>query len=243
LKYIPQVVAVSRFTAEVISRLSNGNAEVAVIPNAVDVSAFHPAPKDLELVARYGLAGRKVILTLARLEKKKGHDKMIEALPGVLRQVPDAHYLIVGTGEERQRLEQIAVQMGVAERVTFVGGVDQEDLCRFYNLGDLFIMPNRRVNDGGVTEGFGIVFLEAGACGKPVIGGNDGGVPDAVDDGVTGYLVDGDNVADIETRVVSLLNDPEQAERMGREGLRFATEHNYAALVKRFLAFITNGPV
>ncbi len=242
LKSVAQVVAVSRFTEQAITTISNGHAQVAVIPNAVDVTDFHPAPKDPQLVEQYGLAGRKVILTLSRLERRKGHDKVIEALPGILRQVPDAHYLIVGQGEERGRLEALAARMDVADRVTFAGGVDQNMLCHFYNLGDLFIMPNRRVTEGAVTEGFGIVFLEAGACGKPVVGGRDGGVPDAVEDGVTGYLVDGNDVLDIETRVVSLLNNPEMAARMGEEGRRFASEHSYPALVKKLQIFMTDRP-
>ena len=112
------------------------------------------------------------------------HDKIIEALPAILEQVPDVVYLIVGTGREEERLRVYAQEKGVADRVIFAGHVPDEELPAYYNAADVFIMPNRE--EGTNVEGFGIVFLEANACGIPVIGGRSGGTVDAIADGLFG---------------------------------------------------------
>jgi len=237
LKTVPRMVAVSHYTGHALEQFAGENARVAVIPNAVDSEAFFPQPKDPDLLARYGITDKKLLLTVARLETRKGHDRVIQALPKIAASVPEVHYLVVGGGEERERLENLARETGVADRVTFAQGVPQSELCRTYNLADLFIMPNRRL-DNDVTEGFGIVFLEAGACAKPVIGGRDGGVPDAIMDGETGYLVDGDDVDAIAQRSIELLSDPDKAGKMGDLGRRFAIDHDYPALVERLLDFV-----
>jgi len=151
--------------------------------------------------------------------------------------VPDAHYLVCGSGEELARLTALAEKLGVADAVSFGGRIPQGDLCRLYNLAELFVMPNRTLSDG-VTEGFGIVFLEAGACALPVVGGDHGGVPDAIRHGETGYLVNGNDVAGIADAVTGILTDPALARRMGTAGRAFAEAHDYPSLVAQLTAFL-----
>lgn len=238
LKSLRRAVAVSRHTGDALRELGGPGLEVAVIPNAVDGRQFHPMPRDPALVERWGLAGKRVILTVSRLEARKGHDKVLEALPAILARVPDAHYLVCGDGEEAARLSAMVADMNLQQAVTFVSHVPQHELCAVYNLADLFVMPNRRMASG-VTEGFGIVFLEAGACGVPVIGGNDGGVPDAIRDGETGFLVDGTDPEAIADRALRVLTDTDLARRMGEAGKAFAGEHDYPSLVAKLEAFLS----
>lgn len=238
LKGLGRAVAVSRHTRDALLARGGPGLRVAVIPNAVDGAEFRPMPRDPALRARWGLAGKRVMLTVARLEARKGHDRVIQALPAILERVPDAHYLVCGDGEEAGRLRAMVADRGLQQAVTFISHVPQGELCAVYNLADLFVMPNRRMANG-VTEGFGIVFLEAGACGVPVIGGNDGGVPDAIRDGETGFLVDGDDVDAIAARAVRLLTDAGLARAMGEAGRAFAREHDYRTLVRSLEGFLS----
>lgn len=240
LARVRRVVSVSRFTAGELAAWGVAPSAIRVIPNAVDTERFHPAPPDPELAARWGLSGKRVILTLARLERRKGHDTVIRALPEIARKVPDVHYLVCGGGEDRDYLEELAQRLGVTDRVTFSGEVAEEALCRAYNLADVFVMPNRRL-ENGVNEGFGIVFLEAGACGKPVVGGRAGGVPDAIRDGETGLLVDGERPEEVAAAVIRILGDPELARAMGEKGRAFAASMGYEGLAAALVEFLETG--
>ena len=137
--------------------------------------------------ARLGWGERRVVLTVGRLQKRKGHDMMIRALPAIRRAVPDVLYAIVGDGEERAALEQLAEQEGVRQSVQFLGEVDDETLVRCYQQCDLFALPNRQV--GGDIEGFGMVLLEAQACGRPVLAGASGGTAETMRVPETGRVV------------------------------------------------------
>ena len=162
-----------------------------------------------DLVARHGLAGRRIILTVGRLsaaERYKGHDRLIAALPGILARVPDAAYLIVGSGDDRPRLERLAREAGVADRVVFAGHVPDEELPDYFALAHVFAMPS-------TGEGFGIVFLEAAASGLPVIGGNRDGSVDALAEGRIGRLVDPESREEIEAAVVEALERRQPARR------------------------------
>jgi glycosyltransferase involved in cell wall biosynthesis len=140
-------------------------------------------------------------LTVCRLsdtERYKGYDQMLRALPTILCEVPDARYLLVGTGPDRTRIEKLAADLGVQHAVVLAGFIRDDELCEHYNLCDLFAMPSK-------GEGFGIVYLEALACGKPVLAGNKDGSRDAVADGELGLLVDPDNTAEIANETIRVL--------------------------------------
>jgi phosphatidylinositol alpha-1,6-mannosyltransferase len=157
-----------------------------------------------------------ILLTVGRLIDRKGQDMVIRALPKIINHVPKLKYRIIGEGPYRANLEKLAKELMVNEYVEFIGPVQDSDLIREYKSCDLFVMPSRESAED--IEGFGIVYLEASACGKPIIGGKSGGVSDAVLDNQTGILVDPTNIDEIANSVVNLLKNPLLAERLGKHG-------------------------
>jgi phosphatidyl-myo-inositol dimannoside synthase len=189
---------------------------IRVLPNTVN-GRFRPGGKPDRLLDRYRLRGRKVLLTVGRLaasEGRKGHDTIIRALPGMLRARLELVYLIVGEGDDRPRLETLARQLGVADKVVFAGMVAPGELADYYRLADVFVMPSTQ-------EGFGIVFLEAAACGLKPVGGNLDGSIDALADGAIGIAVDPADsqalVRAIEEVVAGGGPDPAEVRRFGFE--------------------------
>ena len=146
-------------------------------------------------------------------------------------------YLVVGDGPDRSRLEALTRELGLEDCVTFAGRVGSEDLAACYSLGDLFVMPNRALENGD-TEGFGLVFLEANACGLPVIAGQDGGAPDAVRNGETGLIVDGNNVDQIASAIEHLLSDRELRQAMAKAGIAWARASTWEARTEQFVGIL-----
>jgi phosphatidyl-myo-inositol dimannoside synthase len=170
-------------------------------------------PESLSPPSDFPRTGR-IILTVGRWdasEKYKGADTLIAALPQVLKAAPDTSLVLVGGGNDRPRLEQLARDLGVSEHSHFLHGLTPEQLIACYACCDVFALPSR-------GEGFGIVFLEAMACAKPVIGGAHGGIPDIVEDGVTGLLVPHGDVERLAQALESLINNPSRAREMGARG-------------------------
>jgi phosphatidylinositol alpha-1,6-mannosyltransferase len=165
---------------------------------------------------------RPVVVCVGRLTPRKGQDTLIAALPAVLAAVPEALLLIVGTGSDRDRLERLAAEHGVAAHVRFAGSVPLPDLPAHVAAGDVFAMPCRTRRGGLEVEAFGIVFLEAQSCGLPVLVGASGGAPDTVRDGVTGFVVE-PAAAAVAPRLIELLGDPERARTMGAAGRVWVT--------------------
>jgi len=217
-----RVIAVSTFMANrVLSECPSLPGRVIVVPNGVDPDRFFPAPKSPEALRHFGLSeGDRVILTLARVVPRKGHDQVIRALPQILGAVPTAKYLICGTGPEEcvDRLRRLAEELGLHDAVIFGGFIESGQLNDVYNLCEVYVMPSREIVDEGDVEGFGITFLEANACRKPVVGGDSGGVPDAIVNGETGYVVDPTDPTAIAHAVTKLLSDSALADRLGRQG-------------------------
>lgn len=189
---------------------------IFVIQEGIDAEKFRPKPKSSAILERYRLCGYHIILTVGRLVKRKGHDMVIQALPRITSEVPNTVYVIVGTGPEEQELKKIAVSQNVEKDVIFTGYVPDSQLPDYYSTCDVFIMPSREI--GADIEGFGLVFLEANACGRPVIGGKSGGIGDAIADGVTGFLVNPEDISAISEKVICLLKDASLAEKLGRQG-------------------------
>jgi phosphatidylinositol alpha-1,6-mannosyltransferase len=232
------VVAVSSFTRDrIVARMGTDPAKIEVINNGVDLDRFRPVPRRDDLVRRLGLGGGPVLLTVSRLMEKKGIDTVLRALVDVAPAHPGVRYLVVGEGEDRARLEALARDLGVAGLVAFAGAVQADELSDYYALCDVFIMPNRRMPDGD-TEGFGLVFLEANACRRPVIGGRDGGVVDAVVDGETGLLVDGADPAAVRGALLRLLGDPVLRERLAEAGYRRALASGWASRAAQFMVLV-----
>ena len=230
------VVTVSLFTRDLALGLGVSTEKIIVINNGVDVERFTPGPKDLGIERRFGLVGKTVLLCLARLDERKGQDSLIKAMPLILEAVPDTVLLIVGGGSDGDRLRSLAAASAVSESIVFAGVASDEERLLYYRTADVFAMPNRELESGD-TEGFGLVFLEAGACGKPVIGGNAGGVPDAILNEVTGLLVDGSSTAEIGTACIRLLSDRSLARRLGENGLLHSKQNTWLLQSQRLLWF------
>ncbi|HEY8505646.1 MAG TPA: glycosyltransferase family 4 protein [Gemmataceae bacterium] len=217
------LIANSRNTAGIAQELWKARpGRVRVLHPGVDTSRFTPAPPDPAARAALGWSGRRVVLTVGRLQRRKGHDQMIRALPAVAKAVPEVLYAIVGGGEEEPYLRRLAAEMGVADRVQFLGEPDDAGLVRCYRQCDLFVLPNRQ--EGMDIEGFGIVLLEAQACGKPVVAGASGGTAEAVGGPETGLLVDCTSAGALAATVAGLLGDPERLARMGEAARRRVVE-------------------
>jgi phosphatidyl-myo-inositol dimannoside synthase len=231
------IVAVSRFTQDTLTRGFGVPAgKIELVSNGVDLTRFVPRPRSADLVVRYGLAGRPVLLTVSRLYARKGMDRVIESLPAVLRQFPDLVYLIVGEGSYRSTLENLVAFHDLGRNVIFTGAVPDYELTEHYSLGDVFIMANREMPDGE-TEGFGLVFLEANACGLPVIAGRAGGSVDAVTDQVNGLVVDGDDTASISVAIIRMFKDDLLRESLRVGGGEVAQASGWDRRVEQFLRF------
>lgn len=207
LRRADAVWAVSRWTRERSLKIGLAADRVRVLSNTVDERRFDLGEVGAAMRQRHGLEpGEKVLLTVARLdpaEQYKGCDTVLRALPALQAEVGPVRYLVVGTGADRERVEQLASELGVGRCVTFCGFVPDAELPDYYRLADVFVMPSR-------GEGFGIVFLEAMACGTPVLGGNQDGTRDALADGALGVLADPDDPVALATELQRLL------ERQGR---------------------------
>ncbi len=232
-----RVVAVSRFTAEsVVERYQLPESKIFVLPNGVDPEVYYPTDVPKAFKEKLGIEGKRVILTLARLQERKGHDKVIEALPAVLEKVPHAIYLVSGKsqGNYYERLVALVERLGVKDAVKFIGYVQQEDMNLMYNSCDVYIMPSREIQSQGDTEGFGITYLEANACAKPVIGGRSGGVVDAVLENETGFLVPPSDVKAISESLITLLTNDTLANKMGKQARkRVETEFSWENISQR----------
>jgi phosphatidylinositol alpha-1,6-mannosyltransferase len=233
LRIADAVVAVSEFTYQEALKRGVCPERLHLITNGVDSSTFKPGPKSQKILDRHGLHKKKVLLTVGRVEERKGHDTVIAALPLITRKIQDIAYLIVGTGTNIERLRRLTSEVGMVDCVVFAGRIPDKELVEYYQTADLFIMPNRTLPNGD-TEGFGLVFLEANACGKPVIGGNSGGVPDAIIHGVTGLLVNGESLSEVADAVIRILQDESMSRRMGSAGRLRAQEFSWKQKADQF---------
>ncbi len=218
------LIAVSRYTAGLLERMGARPSRIHVLRPMIAPSKL-PVASDIEAIrAKFGIPGnRKIILSAGRLIARKGHDRLIRSMPVILESCPEAMLLIASRGPELDHLKKIAVESGVNPQVVFAGFVSDTDLSMLYELCEVFAMPHRETADGD-TEGCPTVFLEANAHGKPVVGGRAGGVEDAIIDGETGFIVDGENPAEIAKAILKLLRDPALARDMGERGRRRVAE-------------------
>ena len=206
---------VSRYTGSLLEASGVPPERVSVLPNGADPDRFSPGDAPA-LRERLGVADRRVVLSVSRLVPRKGLDTVIRALPRVAEAVPEVVYLIGGAGPDRPRLEALIRETGVADRVRFLGKIPEAELPDHFRACDVFVMPSRLAPPQ--VEGFGLVFLEANACGKPVIGARTGGIPDAIAEGETGLLVAPDDVAGLADAMTRVLADPALAHRLGERG-------------------------
>jgi phosphatidylinositol alpha-1,6-mannosyltransferase len=210
-------VMCSAFIARVVRTAVPKNVPVSVMYPGADVEAFRPDLDVEGIRARHGLLDRPVVVCVSRLVPRKGQDVLIRAMPEIVRRVPDAALLIVGDGPYRPALERLAFE-APPRSVMLAGQVGEDELPRYYAAGEVFAMPCRTRKGGLEVEGWGNVFIEAAACGRPVVVGDSGGARESLVDGATGHLVDGANVPQVADAIAGLLEDPARAAAMGRAG-------------------------
>ncbi|MBE9008237.1 glycosyltransferase [Fortiea sp. LEGE XX443] len=197
------ILAVSNYTRDRLLKEQNLRPDqVVVLPNTVELKNFKIAPKPDYLLQRYALSSHQpIILTVARLsqsEQYKGYSQILSALPKIRQAIPNVHYLLVGEGSDRSAVEQLIAQLQLQDCVTLTGYIREQELREHYNLCDLFAMPSK-------GEGFGIVYLEALACGKPTLAGNKDGSVDALCQGELGVLINPDDVEAIAGTIIQIL--------------------------------------
>lgn len=195
-----------------------------VLPNAVRPERYGVGDKPGNLLQRYGLAGSRVIMTMGRLsaaERYKGVDEVLELFPGLVAEQPALRYLIVGEGDDRDRLERKAAALGVGRHVVFAGRIPEAEKADHYRLADAFVMAGR-------GEGFGFVFLEAMACGVPVVASRLDGSQEAVRGGALGLLADPDNRQELKARILEALERP----RLIPGGLEYFSFANFGRRVQ-----------
>ena len=175
-----------------------------ILPCTVNLNNFQVGVKNIDLLKRYQLQSKTVIMTLGRLhpaERYKGFDEVLEILPAIIKEIPNIVYMIVGEGQDRQRLEEKAKSLGIEKRVVFTGFISDAEKADHYRLADAYVMPSK-------GEGFGIVYLEAIACGIPVIGSSVDGGREALRNGLLGILVNPYNLEEIKAGILEALKRP-----------------------------------
>ena len=213
------VTFVSRYTRSRFAPAFGPAASLEYLPPGVDTDRFRPDPAGrAELRDRYRLGERPTVVCLSRLVPRKGQDVLIKALPSIRRRVDGAALVIVGGGPYLETLRGLAHDCGVADDVTFTGAVPGDELPAHHALADVFAMPCRTRGGGMDVEGLGIVFLEASATGVPVVAGDSGGAPEAVQHNKTGLVIDGGSVDAVAESVTELLIDRDRAAEMGAAG-------------------------
>ncbi|MBN2119585.1 MAG: glycosyltransferase family 4 protein [Candidatus Omnitrophica bacterium] len=209
------VLVVSNYLKGIIEKLGLRESEkIEVISIGIDrdqFSIFEDSKKLRNSIAR---DDQKILLTVARLEPRKGVDRLIKALPKIIDKVPNVKYLIVGDGEDKVRLKTLVNNYSLQDYVQFTGYVSNEEIIKYYDLSDVVVFPS--VLQDGKGEGLGLVLCEAGARGKPIIAGNCGGVPEIIKDNETGLLVNPENTEELAQKAVQLLMDKELSARLGK---------------------------
>jgi len=235
LRFAYGITTLSRFTAnQLVEKQKVNRARIALIPPALDPNFL----SENTPLKSLGQMPGKILLTVTRLaatEQLKGVDMVIQAMPRILRDVPDVYYYVVGDGDDRSRLETLVGKLGIQSRVRFVGEQEGDELKAYYQDSDVFVMPSRK-------EGFGVVFLEAMAFGKPVIGGNHGGTPDVIVDGETGFLVEHGDIDSLVKHLTSLLQDANLRRRMGQAARqRVMDNYTFEHFQQRLKQLLTGG--
>jgi phosphatidyl-myo-inositol dimannoside synthase len=239
------LTTISRYTRSRVAGAFGPRAALEVLPSGIDTERFRPDPAArAELRRRYRVGDAPLVVCVSRLVARKGQDVLIRALPLVRERIPGARVLLVGDGPGGDRLRRLARDADVTEHVVFAGAVPETELPAHHAVGDVFALPCRTRGGGLDVEGLGIALLEAAAAGLPVLAGDSGGAPETVQDGRTGHVVDGRDVAAVASAVAGLLADPDRARAMGTAGRAWMQqEWAWPARVARLRALLAGTPL
>ncbi len=234
-------LCVSSYTANKVIEISP-KAKVSVLTNFVDTERYYPTDNKLVLKAKHRLEDKISLICVCRLIKRKGVDDLLYALQKIKldrNKIYNVVLNVCGSGPELDSLRALSIKLGLAEVVEFHGFTDEAVMLELLQASDVFIMPNKTVD--GDLEGFGLVFLEANACGLPVIGGRSGGVIDAIEDGVSGLLVEPGSIESITNTLIKLIDDQLYRDSLGQQGETRA-QNDFSLRSKRseFSAILSN---
>ena len=214
------------FTRSAISKGLTAKAQASMVKIAPGIDVEHFIPTDATVLRNsLGLSDKKVIVSVGRLVHRKGQDHLIEAMPEILKSIPQAHLLLVGEGPYREHLQTLVKKHNLEASVTFIGRIQYKDLPTYICVGDIFAMPSRSRLMGLEVEGLGIVYLEASSCGLPVLAGDSGGAPDALVQNETGLVVNGTDDQQIAKAAIKLLTDIELSKKMGLAGRQWIIDN------------------
>jgi len=240
LNQADKIICGNNYTAVLVKNLISEASKIFVINPGVDTTITHNAQGVTELKKKYNLDNKIVVLTVGRLVKRKGVDKVLESLPEVLKKIPNLVYVIIGNGPDLEAIKLQVTNYQLQKEVLIISDAHDEERNAWYALCDIFIMMAR--SEGGDFEGFGIVYLEAGLHGKPVIAGDSGGVRDAVEDNLSGLLVDPTDAAAISRALVGLAQDETLRRQLGEQGRqRVLARFNWEKQVEKIYKILCNG--
>ena len=221
------ILCVSRYTKnEIIDRVDGIETNhIKFLPNGVDINRFFPAENTTGFLNRYNIPEHSnIILTLARIIRRKGHDTVIKCLPSLIKKFPNIQYVIAGPRRKKDtyldELKFLAKELSVENHIVFVDYIPDKDLNEIYSRSQVYVMVSRTYNDIGDSEGFGITFLEANACGCPVIGSTEGGIPDAVENNKNGLLVPADDIKSLTKAINKFLEDQSFRTKIIDQGIK-----------------------
>lgn len=226
-----QIIVPSEFTKEYIQKYAEMKYPISVIHNGVDFNRFQVSTDNILVREKY--KGKKILLTVGGLKDRKGQDLVIRALPAVIEKFPNVVYVLVGEGSIKKSLLQLARDLNVETHVDFVGSKTSDELVEYFKMCDIYVHTSRVIDFN--FEGFGIVYLEASACKKPLIATDAGGIRDAVIHEKTGLVVGNEDIGGISKAACRLLSDVNFADGLGEAGYQYAKLHDWSNIFKRFI--------
>lgn len=230
LSFPKKIMAVSKYTME-LAALNTDRKKLTIVNNGVDLEKLKVTKSKEMMKKELGLENKKILLSVGGLVKRKGIDIIIKALPDVVKSVPNLAYIVIGRGRELDNLKELAKSLNLQDKVRFLGYISDKEIANYFNLCDVFVLMSNTIKDKGGIEGFGIVYIEASAMGKPVIGGKSGGTGDAIVDNATGFRVQPNNINELKKKLILLLKNEKLREKMGAAGRKrvlesFLWKHN-----------------
>jgi len=234
-----KIICINSYTAEMAGQaFPEIKQKIIIINPGIENRAASDSQLITQIGRKYNLHNKIILLSVGRLVKRKGFDKVIEAMPVMLKQVPNLVYVILGNGEEINNLKSKISNLKLEKNIIIITSAPDNEKNIWHDLSDIFIMPSRNID--GDFEGFGIVYLEANLAGKPVIAGKSGGVGDAVVNGLNGLLVDPINTGEIASAVIKLAQNSELRQKLGEQGKKRAIDDfNWHGQIKKIYKTIT----
>ena len=232
------VISNSHYTKDLAIKNGAKEENIVVFNLGANIHKYYPQSSKSQICDLHNISENStILLTVSHLIERKGHELVLYALNKIVQKYKNIHYFIVGQGPNKTKLQNLVQELKLEKHVTFTGFIEDKNIPLYMNACDIFVMPNREIN--GDFEGFGIVFLEANACRKPVIGGRSGGVTDAVIDKETGLLISSNNIRELEDKIMYLIDNPQKADELAQRGYeRVVNELNWESVVQKINQYL-----